>query len=105
MRQDISCRPFSLFWSCAKGVVRDSRGCCQKLMMWLPQRFDKLLRRTTYGLTCQITANACNLFFACLLFSLRHGLFLSRLEFLHTLLFHIISRTTSSFFSSFFLHL
>src|SRR5205823_9324645 len=33
MRQDISCRPFSLFWSCAKGVVRDSSGCCQKLMM------------------------------------------------------------------------
>ena len=93
MRQDICRGPFSLFWSCAKGVVRDSSGCCQKLMMCLPQRFDKLLRRTTYGLTCQITANACNLFFACLLFSLRHGLFLSRLGFLHTWLFHIISRT------------
>src|SRR5438132_2728816 len=89
MRQDICRGPFSLFWSCAKGVVRDSSGRCQKLMMCLPQRFDKLLRRTTHGLTYQITTNACNLFFACLLFSLRHGSFLSRLEFLHTWFFHL----------------
>src|SRR2546430_1829842 len=73
MRQDISRRPFPIFWRCAKGRVRDSSSCCQKLLVRLSQRFDKLLRCTTYCLTCQIATNASNLFFACLLFFLGHS--------------------------------
>src|SRR5207247_8697764 len=30
MLQDISRRPFPLFWRCAKGGVRESSSCCQK---------------------------------------------------------------------------
>src|SRR5256885_1600050 len=74
MRQNISCRPFSLFWRCAKGGVRNSSSCCQKLVVCLSQCFNKLLRCTTHCLTCQITTNASNLFFTCLLFFLGHRL-------------------------------
>src|SRR5947208_2821496 len=74
MRQDICRRPFPIFWRCAKGAVRDSSSCCQKLLVRLSQRFDKLLWCTTHCLTCQIATNASNLFFACLLFFLGHRL-------------------------------
>ena len=40
MRQDISRRPFPVFWRCAKGGVRDGSSCCQKLVVRLSQRFD-----------------------------------------------------------------